>query len=58
MTVEDHRIRNEERFCTRDEGLIRAADQRSEFLKRENTRHKTKVQARERILFSISIDQE
>ena len=58
MTVEDHRIRNEERFCTRDEGLSRAADQRSEFLKRENTRHKTKVQARERILFSISIDQE
>lgn len=57
-TVEDHKQRNEERFGVCNEGLQRAADQRSQFLKREEKRHKTKVEARDNILLNMSVDHE
>ena len=58
MTVDDHKQRNEERFYTRDEGLQRVEQQRSEFLRREENRHNLKIEARERILFNMSVNHE
>ena len=35
-TVEDHKMKNDERFYTRDEGLMRKRQDREDFLKRED----------------------
>ena len=55
-SVEDHRLKNEERFYTRDEGLKKAKDERNDFLRKEDKRHKDKLEAREKILRNISVD--
>ena len=56
-SIEDHRLKNEERFITRDEGLKKAKEDREDFIRREDKRHKKKIMARERILRNISIEQ-
>jgi len=58
MFVEDHRLKNQERFATRDEGLRKVAKDHKDFLKREDNRHTSKIEARERILLSMSVDLE
>ena len=55
-SVDAHRTMNDERFYTRDEGLKKAKNDRDDFLKREDRRHRTKLEARERILKNISIE--
>jgi hypothetical protein len=47
---------NEQRFETRDNGYQRAEEDRQDFLKKEDRRHKTKMAARERILKNISAE--
>ena len=42
---------------TRDEGLKKAKQDREDFLKREDRRHKSKILARETILQNIAIEQ-
>ena len=56
QSVEDHRMMNEQRFETRDNGYQRAEEDRQDFLKKEDRRHKTKMAARERILKNISAE--
>ena len=55
-SVEDHRNKNEERFYTRDEGLKKAKDERNDFLRKEDKRHKDKLEARDHILRNISVE--
>ena len=43
---------------TRDEGLKKAKQERDDFLRREDRRHKTKILARETILQNISMEQQ
>ena len=42
-SIEDHKTKNDERFFTRDEGLMRTKQERDDFLRREDQRHKKKV---------------
>lgn len=56
LTVDDHRRHNVERFSTRDLGLRKEKDAYSNFLKKENKRHTTKVEARERILYNMTVE--
>ena len=56
MFVSDHREKNAERFTTRDEGLRKAEQERSTFLKNEFNRHNTNLKHRERILHNISVE--
>lgn len=57
LTVDDHRQRNMDRFATRDQALRKASDARNDFLKSESRRHNSKIDARDRILHNISVDQ-
>lgn len=43
---------------TRDEGLKKAKQDRDDFLRREDRRHKNKILARETILHNISMEQQ
>ena len=41
---------NAERFWKRDEGLKKASQEREDFLRREEKRHKLKVEQRDKII--------
>ena len=44
ITIEDHRQMNADRFYKRDEGLKRVSQEREDFLKKEEKRHKNKIE--------------
>ena len=57
-TIEDHREMNAERFYKRDEGLKRVSQEREDFLQREDKRHQSKLEQRDKIIRDISLDHE
>ena len=49
---------NAERFWKRDEGLRKVSQEREDFLRKEEKRHKLKVEQRDKIIKDISLENE
>ena len=58
MSIEYHREMNAERFYKRDEGLKQRSQEREDFLRKEDKRHKLKIEQRDKIMKDISLENE
>ena len=58
ITIEDHRQMNADRFYKRDEGLKRVSQEREDFLRQEEKRHKKRIEQRDKIIKDISLENE
>ena len=58
ILIEDHRQMNAERLYKRDEGLKQRSQEREDFLRREELRHKKKIEQRDQIFKDISLENE